>query len=718
MKRGIFIMDNISFNKDDNQIIEKLGNNLLLNLSADAILYFSYNEGFHFFYPKFYKKKDVQVNYLQDGKAPVYFLNQHPILEELIKSSRQNIYVSRQKIIGTRLDTLILETIGKYDNFLLFKIEIESSLNGILLLGFRETNGEIDIKLIEKSQNTIEEASEIINEKGLVKNAKTTIKQLDKILELGKELTIESDSNELLEKISSSIRRTLGWNVVVFEKKDPKSLNYDTISVLGINRKKYNSLRLSSNSNIYNELKSRSVAISNSFFYDHYCTATNKDIINENDFIKNGGGEWSDEDWLFVPIISKGRELGVIILNDPVDRLRPTVSKIRNVEYFANQAAVVLENAILISDLKKSEEEYRLLAESMITGLITCNSDGKIIYINKSLITILNFKSLQSISGNTIFEFCSDNSREALKEAVFSVLNSEQISEVGEISTEVELVSLDSEVVPFKIYLTRYPFSDGEFGFLGVLADLRPQKRMEQLKADFYSMIVHDLRSPLNIIQGYIDIVRTEVIGKVTVEQADMLKIAKENVYKVLKLIDNFLIASRMEVGKFKVSPEINSITQIIEDVYRDQQVLAAKKNISIKLSLSNKIPLLRFDVDRIEQVLTNYFSNAIKFSEEGGTILLKTRLQEEKNKRNGEDQKYVYVYIQDSGVGIPESEIDKVFNKYEQTEAGKDASLKGTGLGLAICKEIITLHKGNIGVESKPGDGSIFFFSLPVTAL
>ncbi len=710
---------NISLTEDENQIIEKLGENLLLKLCADAVLYFSYNEGFHFFYPKFYKKKNVQVNYLQDGRTPIYLLNQHPTFEELLKSNEQNIKLTQKKIAGTKLLSLIQDTIGKYDNFLLFKIKIESSLSGILLFGFEDFNGEIVKDLVESTQGFIDKAVEKINEKRLVKNAKKTIKQLDKILELGKELTIENDSNELLEKISFSIRRTLGWNVVVFEKKDQNNLKYEIISILGIDKQKYNFLKTSSNSNLYNELKDKSIPISNSFFYDHYCTKLDIDSQkDEKDFIEKSGEEWSDEDWLFVPIISKGRELGVIILNDPVDRLRPTVSKIRSVEYFASQAAVVLENALLFSDLKKSEEKYRLLAESMITGLITCDSKGKINYINKSLETILKFESPESVSGHTIFEFCPDKSQDALKEAVYKVLNNEHENEIGEISAEIELISQDNEAVPFKIFLTRYPFSDGDNGFLGVLSDQRPQKRMEQLKADFYSMIVHDLRSPLNIIQGYIDIVRTEVIGKVTTEQAGMLMIAKENVYKVLKLIDNFLIASRMEVGKFKVSPEINSITQVIESVNRDQKVLAAKKNISVTLSLSNKIPLLHFDADRIEQVLTNYFSNAIKFSREGGTILVKTRLKEERIKHSGEMQKYVYVFIKDSGVGIPESEIEKVFNKYEQTEAGKDASLKGTGLGLAICKEIITLHKGEIGVESKPDDGSTFFFSLPVTAI
>ncbi len=710
-------IQNMNLMEDEDQIIENLGEALLQKLNAGAVIYFSYNEGFHFFYPKFSKKRGVQVNYPQDNKAPVYLLSQHPTFEALIKSEQASIKLNLKQLTGIKLYPLIEESIGSYSNFILFKVKNESSLSGILLFGYDNLNGEITDEQANDAQKYIDQAINKLNEKRLVKSAKTTIKQLDKILELGKELTIESDSNELLAKISASIRRTLGWNVVVFERKIPNSKNFEIISILGIGKERYETLTKAEDTTLYKALKNKSIPISNSYFYDHFLDADDTQK-NEQTFRENGGGEWNDEDWLFVPIVSKGRELGVIVLNDPVDRLRPTVSKIRNVEYFANQAAVVLENALLFSDLKKSEEKYRLLAESMITGLITCDAQGEINYINKSLITILKFDSPESLSSRTIFEITSDKTKETLREAVVTVLDYEKVKEVGEISCEIELVSREDEAVPFKIYLTRYPFSDGEFGFLGVLADLRPQKRMEQLKADFYSMIVHDLRSPLNIIQGYIDIVRTEVIGKVTAEQADMLMIAKENVYKILKLIDNFLIASRMEVGKFKVKPEVNSITQIIEDVYRDQKVLADKKSISINLELSDKIPLLRFDADRIEQVLTNFFSNALKFTDEGGVITVKTRLLEREDKYSGEMRKYVYVDVIDSGVGIPDDEIGKVFNKYEQTEAGKDASLKGTGLGLAICKEIIKLHKGDIGVESEPGKGSNFYFSLPVTAI
>jgi PAS domain S-box-containing protein len=392
-------------------------------------------------------------------------------------------------------------------------------------------------------------------------------------------------------------------------------------------------------------------------------------------------------------------------------------------EYFANQAAVVLENASLYENLKSSEIKYRLLAETMIMGLVTCNASGKIIYINKSLADMLNYKESKNLINQNIFDLCSDKTRSELENNILKLVkqkkgDSEQEAQSGDESIEIELLTNDNDYIPFKIYLTNYYQQSKKVGFLGVLSDLRPQRKLERLKADFNSMIVHDLRSPLNIIQGYVDIVRNQVVGKISEEQAELLFIAKDNVDKVLKLIDNFLIASKMEAGKFNLSLETHSLNTLIESVYEHHLVLAQNKNIKTGINLDQNISLLQFDKMRIEQVLSNYISNAIKFTNANGKIEIASKLRKELNELTGEASLAVHVSVEDTGTGIPFDEQDKVFNKYEQTEAGKDASLKGTGLGLTICKEIISLHKGKVWLESTPNKGSTFYFSLPITPL
>jgi len=355
----------------------------------------------------------------------------------------------------------------------------------------------------------------------------------------------------------------------------------------------------------------------------------------------------------------------------------------------------------------------------MTMGLVTCDVTGKIIYTNNSLTRILKYDSKRELLNRKIFDFCNTNSVHKLQKEIIGTFSEKKVEEPEEVSgLEIELVAKDKETIPFMVYTSPFYQQKQKVGFFGVLADLRNQKKIERLRSDFNSMIVHDLRSPLNIIQGYVDIVRNEVVGKINEEQAELLTIAKENVYKLLKLIDNFLIASKLEAGHLEIEPEVNSINELIEEVYEHYQVLVKEKKLKLIKKLDENIPYLNFDKFRIEQVLRNYLSNAIKFTPPEGKISITSKLNKRKNEMTSKTDMVVDVSVVDTGVGIAKDELKKVFNKYEQTEAGKDASLKGTGLGLAICREIVELHKGEVWVESKLNEGSIFGFTLPIQPL
>jgi PAS domain S-box-containing protein len=499
--------------------------------------------------------------------------------------------------------------------------------------------------------------------------------------------------------------------------KDRYEKQFKMISLLGLKDADHQRYIKSEKYPPFESRLEKSFKISNSFFFDHLLSSRTDLESARKEFLTRIGSEWNDKDWLYVPIESRGKLLGMISLNDPVDRVKPTEDRVRSIEYFGNQAAVAMENTQLFESLKSSQLRYRLLAETMTMGLVTCNFNGKIIYVNQSLMTTLKYKSTDDLLGKSIYYFCGSTSTQKLEEESINILKTEKQVNLSETShgLEIELVASDGESIPFNMYVSPYFEQNKKIGFFGVLSDLRNQKKLERMKADFNSMIVHDLRSPLNIIQGYVDIVRTQVIGKISDEQADLLTIAKENVYKVLKLIDNFLIASKIEVGRFEIETEINSVNSLIETLFEHYKILANKKQINLEIDLDQNLPLLNFDKFRIEQVLTNFLSNAIKFTPEDGKIKITSKLIQEKNEISGEINLSAKVSVIDSGVGIPDSEINKIFNKYEQTEAGKNASLKGTGLGLAISREIIQLHHGNVGVYSKINEGSTFYFSLPI---
>ena len=153
------------------------------------------------------------------------------------------------------------------------------------------------------------------------------------------------------------------------------------------------------------------------------------------------------------------------------------------------------------------------------------------------------------------------------------------------------------------------------------------QKRLEKMRENFNSMIVHDLRSPLNVIQGFLDLLLKKSLGAVNDEQSDVLKISVENVRKVLNLVDNFLIVSRMKAGRFSVTPQLGDINNLIQKVARQHKIITSNKKIDLTIELNENIPLILFDSFRLEQVMNNLLSNALKYTNQKGKVTLKTLL-------------------------------------------------------------------------------------------
>ena len=701
----------------ENEIYLHVNKNLIQIMHAEIGMYISYNEGFRFLFPKYLFTVKSDKNIFENEKPPVLLLKDFPSFEQLINKRKTLIIDSFEKNLGD--DIKLLTGFNKIppQNIIIFPLIFENSVQGFFVIGKKDTTKKYSRQEIIAAENLLRQANEILQENRILKQANLTIKQLDKIFDLGKELTLDVPLNEILNKISNAIRRTLGWNVVILDMKNKLENKFKMFSLLGLKDSDYQNYIKGDKDPPFKKKINNSFKISNSYFFDHELSTRSDQDSAYSEFVSQIGSEWNDRDWLFVPIESRGELLGMISLNDPVDRVKPSEDRVKSVEYFANQAAVAMENTQLFDSLKSSQLRYRLLAETMTMGLVTCNFKGKILYANLSLLSILKYSKPEELLGKSLFSICGSNSSHKIEKetTVIHKLNKQKNLNEPTQGIEIELLDKEGELIPFLMYMSPYYEMNKKIGFFGVLSDLRNQKKLERLKADFNSMIVHDLRSPLNIIQGYVDIVRTQVIGSITEEQAELLTIAKENVYKVLKLIDNFLTASKLEVGRFEIETEINSINSLIETLFDHYKILSEKKSISIEMSLDENLPLLHFDKFRIEQVLTNFLSNAIKFTPDNGKITVTSLLNQTQNDISKDVDLSIVVEVADSGVGIPKNELNKVFNKYEQTEAGKNASLKGTGLGLAISREIIQLHNGDVGVRSKEGEGSTFYFSLPI---
>ena len=232
-------------------------------------------------------------------------------------------------------------------------------------------------------------------------------------------------------------------------------------------------------------------------------------------------------------------------------------------------------------------------------------------------------------------------------------------------------------------------------------------EKANKLQADFTAMIAHDLRSPLMNITGVAEVMIAGVFGSVTEEQKKWLARMQANSRTLVDLVSDFLDFSKLESGYVEVRKERVDLSDLIQKSIENFRLLAQEKGISISAAVDSSLPAVHVDPRRVNQVLSNLISNAIKFTGENGEMEIGAVLV---------DASQVKVWVRDKGAGISPDEIGQLFQKYRQGGNAKCSSEKGTGLGLVICKMIVEAHGGKIWVESQLGRGTTFFFSLPTT--
>jgi len=237
-----------------------------------------------------------------------------------------------------------------------------------------------------------------------------------------------------------------------------------------------------------------------------------------------------------------------------------------------------------------------------------------------------------------------------------------------------------------------------------ILRTVKAERDLERLKQEYMSMLIHDLRSPLQVIYTTTELIKNGTVGEINVQQTEYLETVLKTTDNLLKHVNNLLDLSRLEFLAVKLSRQLTDVVYLTHGIFERMRALAEKYRITVTAELDQSLPMIELDSTKYEQVLMNLLSNAIKFTPEGGTVRL--HLFQEKNN--------LHVSVADDGPGISPSEQKVIFDKYRQLESNQKH--KGTGLGLAICKSIVDAHGGKIWVESEQGRGSTFHFTLPIS--
>ena len=223
-------------------------------------------------------------------------------------------------------------------------------------------------------------------------------------------------------------------------------------------------------------------------------------------------------------------------------------------------------------------------------------------------------------------------------------------------------------------------------------------------KSEFLANMSHELRTPLNAILGYTELILDHIYGEVPEKIHEVLQRLEKNGRHLLNLINDVLDLSKIEAGRLTLSLNDYSMADVIQTVSTSLEPLAVEKNLSLKIDVTADLPTGKGDEQRIAQVILNLIGNAIKFTNEGG-IKVKASVAKEKFR----------VAVTDTGPGIADTDQQKIFEEFQQVNGSSTRKKGGTGLGLSISKKIVEMHGGCIWVESAPGKGSTFLFTLPI---
>ena len=244
-------------------------------------------------------------------------------------------------------------------------------------------------------------------------------------------------------------------------------------------------------------------------------------------------------------------------------------------------------------------------------------------------------------------------------------------------------------------------------------------KEIDEMKNNFISHVSHELRTPLTSINEASDLLLDRVGGEITSRQEHLLQIIKQCTQRLIKMVNNLLDLSKMEAGMMNYEFVRASINQIIRHSLEEINLLATKKNIRLEVQIEDNLPLVKMDVDKMQEVMDNLLSNAIKFTPEGGTVRIEAHLVRKKDTPPGSQEaleaSHLQVSVSDTGPGIPPEYQALIFEKFQGINTGQTAEGRGTGLGLSIASHIVKAHGGKIWVESTAGQGSTFSFCLPL---
>lgn len=354
--------------------------------------------------------------------------------------------------------------------------------------------------------------------------------------------------------------------------------------------------------------------------------------------------------------------------------------------------------------IENEKVRYETLLNSIGDGMIAVDKGGNVIMVNPQVEALLGW-SEDELQGKLMMELIKLEDEKGTAVPLEERPLQKALSKGVKTKLNAYYVRKDGGRFPVEINVSPMILNRKISGAIQIFRDITYEKEVERLKSEFVSNVTHELRSPLTCMRESVGQVLEGLLGAVNEQQTQYLNLAVKEIDRLTMMVNDLLDFSKIESGKLELRQEWFDACDFLKDLAQTHQSLFNAKKIDFKVDLSKEDCHLSADRQALTQILTNFLSNAFKFTSERGKIVLGVN-------RLG---KMIHFYVRDSGEGISKENQKRIFDRFIQVGKIREKKIKGTGLGLAICKNLVELHQGTIGVESMTGKGSCFFFDIPV---
>ncbi|MFH1088701.1 MAG: ATP-binding protein [Patescibacteria group bacterium] len=531
--------------------------------------------------------------------------------------------------------------------------------------------------------------------------------------ELGDRIGYSLNIQQIVDVITGSLHQFIEYNAVSYMLLQPEKILFKVHLEDSVSREFVNEVK-------DRMLKSLSALLNKEFTSEHVEEVLSGAIIIEDI-------ETPVNSFFNIPLVIGEKVVGVLTVAHTQQGLykEEETTILYKITQQASQAVTRLQEVI-----QTEQRKLDAMVKSMTEGVVMTDKDYRIVVINPAAKQVIGLTDKTEI---TIFDFIDNlggafDIRGKLEESV----KLDKIMVADNVSVREKFYQIFVTPVKSQIGVDK----NEVLGGVVIFHDITKEKQVEKMREDFTSMMVHELRSPLDGIRMMSELMQKNKESRSPKNLKDNIHLIHQSSSTMLGLVNDLLDAAKLESGKFEIHPEPTNMTELINDLVKFYHPTAIGKKIELKAVFGGQVDQeIEIDSIRITQVLNNLMSNALKFTLSGGQVLVQCFRHDKDNSVNQEADlagikwlvkktepeliglpDSIIVAVTDSGEGISSENITRLFNKFIQFQVTKkDRQQKGTGLGLVIAKGIVGAHEGKIGVVSEEGKGTTFFFTLPI---